>query len=371
MRLITLLLLSLVLALSLIERAGAARGLELAVQDDAVLLHRSYGDAALGLRRAGEMGASRIRVNLSWAGSMPAAQAAAATRPGIVAWDFSRLERLYEDAKARGLALQVTLDGPAPAWATGDGAVSNDRPSAARFAEFASAAARSFAGRVDRWSIWNEPNWHRRLSPAASAPGLYRALFRSGAAAVRAADPAAEVLIGELMPGANTKKSTRALHFLRAMTCSRSDWRAARRCAGLRADGFALHPYNFSARPSKAVHSDPDVVQIGSLGRLTRALDRLRARGALVTFDGSRMPVFITEFGYFTSGPVARSASTHAAWMREAWRLAERNPRVRQLLQYLLIEPWPEAVTWRTAVLERDGAPRPVFEALRKLASAG
>ena len=368
MRLFVLTLLTLVIAASLAARAGASADLELAVQDDAVLLHRSYGDAALGLERTAEMGARRIRVNLQWSQSMPAGQAAATQRPEVVEWDFSHLERLYEEATAKGLELQVTLDGTAPAWATGDGRIGYVRPSAAHFAAFARAAALAFAGRIDRWSIWNEPNWHRRLSPAKSAPGLYRALYRAGSNAIRAVDPDATILFGELMPGANTRKSTPLLRFLRAVTCSKRDYSRARRCSPLQADGVALHPYNFSARPSKAVSADRDVVQIGSLSRLTKALDRLRSRGALVTPGAGRMPLYLTEFGYFTSGPVARSASTHAAWMREAWHIARRNARVKQLLQYQLLEPWPEHVTWRTAVMERDGAPRPVFEALRELA---
>jgi len=362
------LLLTLLSLLAFAAPAHAAAGLELAVQDDAVLLHRAYGDASLALDRTQEMGARRIRVNLAWASAMPVAQSKARRRPRQVAWDFSALERLWAETNARGVSLQVTLTGPAPAWATSNRRVGFTRPDATRFGEFARAASTAFAGRVTRWSIWNEPNWHRLLAPASSAPGIYRGLYRAGQRAISSVDPAAEVLIGEMMPGANTEKSTAALRFLRGVTCSRRNFTAARRCAGLQADGFALHPYQFARRPRAAVPSNRDVVEIGSLSRLTKALDRLRSRGALVTRAGGRMPVFLTEFGYFTHGPLRRSPKTHAAWMREAWQIAERNPRVRQLLQYEIVDPWPKRVTWRSAVLERDGTPRPVFHALRKLA---
>lgn len=363
------LLLSLLALLATAAPASAAAGLELAVQDDAVLLHRSYGDARLALDRTQEMGARRIRVNLAWASAMPAAQAKGRRRPEQVTWDFSSLERLWAETSSRGVALQVTLTGPAPAWATANSKVGYTRPDPAAFGEFARAAAAAFAGQVHRWSIWNEPNWHRLLAPASSAPGIYRGLFRSGQRAISSVAPQAEVLIGEMMPGANTEKSTAVLRFLRGVTCSRPDWKAARRCAALKADGFALHPYQFARRPREAVPANRDVVEIGSLSRLTKALDRLRSRGALITRRGGRMPVFLTEFGYFTHGPLRRTPRTHAAWMREAWQIAERNPRVRQLLQYELVDPWPEQVTWRSAVLERDGTPRPVFHALRRLAS--
>src|SRR5687768_8560390 len=105
------------LLLILLALPAPAHAIELAVQDDAVLLHRDYGDSALALDRAVEMNAERVRVNLSWAGSMPIEQAESTRRPEGIFWDFSPLEQLYEDATAKGLRLQVTLTGPAPAWA--------------------------------------------------------------------------------------------------------------------------------------------------------------------------------------------------------------------------------------------------------------
>jgi hypothetical protein len=343
-------------------KAAPAPALELAVQDDPVLLTRSYGSAPLALQRAADMGARRVRVNLIWSHGMSAAAAHARTRPKELTWDFTNLERLYSEVTAQGMKLQVTLSGPAPAWATGNRKVGYTRPSAAEFAEFAGAAANAFAGRVDRWSIWNEPNWHRLLAPAKKAPSIYRSLFRHGSAAVRASDPAADVLIGEMMPGRNSQHSTPLLRFLRRVACDS--------CRVLQADGFALHPYYFAGPPRTARAADPDIVEIGTLPRLTKALDKLRSRGALVTPWGGKMPVYLTEFGYFTTGPVRVSRSRHAKWMRQAWNIAKANRRVRQLLQYQLVDPWPAGARWRTAVLNRDGSPRPAYTTLAALATA-
>ena len=345
--------------LAVLAWAAPAHALELAVQDDPVLHDRSYSDASLALERAADLGAERIRVNLRWFDQMPLAQARAKRAPDVVEWDFTRLRRLLDDAEARGLRLQVTLTGPAPAWATGDKRVGYTRPNPARFGEFAAAAVGAMEGRVDRWSIWNEPNWHRLLAPARRAPSLYRALYRSGYRAITWLDPSAKILIGEMMPGANRTKSTPALRFLRRLLCSG--------CSPLYADGFALHPYNFARRPSLARSSNPDVVEMGSLSRLTRFLDSRRYK--LRPRKGGRMPVYLTEFGYFTSGPLRQSPRTHARWLAEAWKIAARNRRVRQLLQYQLIDPWPKSITWRSAVMSRDGTPRPAFDALRALAS--
>lgn len=348
--------------------AAPAQALELGVQDDPVLFTRAYSDQAAGLDRAVDLGADRIRVNLQWAYLMPEHQREAAVEPASIEWNFGELEQLHQQASARGIELQVTLTGPAPAWATSRGKVGATNPDAAAFGRFASTVAQRFAGRVDRYSTWNEPNWHSRLHPVKKAPRLYAKLHAAAYGAIKAADPGAAVLIGELMPGANRSKSTQALRFLRGMTCATRSYRRAKRCAPLRADGFALHPYNFSRRPSEARSRDTDIVEMGSLSRLTGALDRLRRSGLLRTTSGAKMPVFLTEFGYFTSGPVRLKPRRHAAWMREAWRIAARNPRVVQLLQYGLIDPWPAQVTWRTAVMKRDGTPRPAYYALQALA---
>jgi hypothetical protein len=343
--------------------APAATNLELAVQDDPVLLNRSWGDDQLALDRAVEMGATWVRVNLRWAASMPDSQAKARHKPHIVAWDFSRLSRLLDQTDGRGLNVQVTLTGPAPAWATSDHRVGNRTPSKQQFGRFVGAAVRAFSGRVTRWSVWNEPNWNTQLGPRSRAASIYRGLYRSAYAAITAEQPGAQVLIGEMMPGANRTHSIPLLRFLRTVAC--------KRCPSLRADGFALHPYNFARRPSKARSSNRDIVEMGSLSRLTRALDDLSARGRLRPRRGGRMPLYLTEFGYHTTGPVAVSSSTHARWMTEAYTIAERNPRVRQLLQYQLIDPWPASVSWRSAVLKRDGTPTAAFRALAKLASSG
>jgi hypothetical protein len=343
--------------------AAASKNLELAVQDDAVLLTRSYGDAQLAFDRATQMGASWVRVNLRWAASMPDAQARAKSKPRSVAWDFGQLERLLAETQARGLKVQVTLTGPAPAWATSNRKLGVQAPSKKQYARFVTAAVRTFKDRVTRWSVWNEPNWKTQLGPRSRAASIYRGLYRSGYAAIRAQQPGARVLIGELMPGANRTHSIPMLRFLRSLACAK--------CPRLRADGFAIHPYNFARRPRSAKSHNRDIVEMGSLSRLTRALDGLARRGRLRTSRGGRMPLYITEFGYHTSGPVAVTSSTHARWMTEAYRIAERNPRVRQLLQYQLIDPWPKHVTWRSAVLKRDGAPTAAFHALARLASSG
>ena len=85
--------------------------------------------------------------------------------------------------------------------------------------------AEHFAGRVDRYSIWNEPNWRTWLGPLKSAPGLYRSLYTRGYDAIKKADPRAKVLIGETSPYERPGLSTAPIAFLRKVACVNSKYK--------------------------------------------------------------------------------------------------------------------------------------------------
>jgi hypothetical protein len=271
--------------------------------------------------------------------------------------------------------VQLTLTGPAPAWASGAHRVGIDRPDARRFGAFAGQAAAHFRGRVGRYSVWNEPNWHNWLRPqricrhrrcTVTAAPRYRALYVAAHAAIKRADPAAQLWIGETSPSLRLRRSgaplsTAPLRFLRELTCRDG---IVRGCHGaLVADGYAHHPYEFSHAPS---WRDPqrDGVTIGTLSRLRRALSSLSRAGKLRHAGGGPMPVYLTEFAYFTSGSRALSPAKRARYTQQAYARALREPGVRQLLHYELIDP-PTTHPWRSGLLDSSGRPHPVFGALR------
>src|SRR3954469_9889627 len=258
----------LTLAVALPARAHAAAGMELALQDDAVFVDQRWMDRDAALNHAVELGATRLRVNLLWS-RLLVGDAAARTTPKTVTYDFTNIDALQAAAAARGIKLQLTIAGPAPAWATGNHRVGNYRPDAAKYGAFVRTVVEHYKGRVDRYAIWNEPNWNTWLAPGKSAPSLYRALYTAGYKAAKAADPRAKVLIGELAP-VGGGRAIAPLKFLRDVTCSKANYKAAKPCAGLKADGFAMHPYQFTAAPTVAAGKADDV-PIGGLGRLTSA----------------------------------------------------------------------------------------------------
>jgi hypothetical protein len=343
--------------------AQASKHMELALQDDSVFVDQQYMDRDTALDHAEKLHVKRIRVNVLWARTLvDGGHHRTLPETGPV-YDFSRIDALEAAAGARGIKLQLTLTGPAPAWATANHKVGPDRPSAKKFGEFVRTVATHFEGRVDRYAIWNEPNLRPWLAPTKRAPKLYRALYTTGYKAIKAVDRDADVLIGEVSPTGDSR-AIPPLKFLRGVTCSKRNYKAARRCAPLKADGFALHPYQLTAAPQRAFGRRDDV-PISRLSRLTKALDKLARRRALRTPRGHALDLYLTEFGYLSAGSRKVKPQRRARWMNAAYKIARRNPRVRQLLQYQLVDP-PRGERWHSALLDRRGKPQPVYGKLAR-----
>jgi hypothetical protein len=164
MRRLLLLICAALLALALLApTAGAARSaqfqpLQIGLQDDQVFVAQNLLTPQIGYNLANQLGASRLRINLGWAGVV-GDSANDAQVPHPVPYNWSNVDRAIDQAAANGMHVQLTLLGPVPAWASArHGKPSNFKPNPRLFAQFARAAATHFKGRVDRYSIWNEPN---------------------------------------------------------------------------------------------------------------------------------------------------------------------------------------------------------------------
>jgi hypothetical protein len=356
--------------LALAGDARAARGMELALQDDTTFLQDGTRvSRERAFQRARQLGVTRLRVNLLWTYTMGRSASRARRKPKRIAYDFTEVDSLIDAAAKRGIRIHLSLTGPAPRWANAKKSLRRAwyKPNARYFGQFASIAAEHFAGRVDRYSIWNEPNYKTWLGPIKIAPRLYRSLYTRGYAAIKKADPRAKVLIGETSPYSVPGRATSPLAFLRKVTCANKSYRRARRCSPLRADGYAQHPYDFRHAPQYQ-YPGRDNVTIGTLRRLTRALDRL-SRARLLRKNGrGRMPVYLTEYGYFASGRRALPKRIRSRYLQRAYSIALRNSRVKSQLQYLLVAPTRRSTSafFNLALLTPRGKPYPQFKALRR-----
>ena len=345
--------------------APAARGMEIAIQDDAVLAGRVYYDRDRALNQIRNMGATRLRVNLPWTEVLGKRQSRRRTKPRNVVYDWSKYDSIVHAAGLRGIKVHLTITGPAPRWATGNRRIGVYRPHSGRYGAFARSVARHFRGRVDRYSIWNEPNYKGWLQPHYSSPRIYRGMYAAAWRGIKSADFGAKVLIGETSPYYIRGRAIAPLRFLRGVTCTNERWR--KRCKGLFADGYAHHPYEFKRRP-EASYPGRDNVTIGTLGRLNRALTLLARARALRTPRGGAPSIHLTEFGYFATGKYRMPAGRRAAYLRRAFGIARRTPRVKSMLQYLLVQPPHPWAFFNTSILRRNGKPTASYWALKRFA---
>jgi len=273
--------------------------------------------------------------------------------------------------------------------------------------------------RVDHWSVWNEPNFPQWLLPiwqankpktaadmVPASPVHYRRLVDSAYAGLDATGHGGDViLIGETAPRGNKNpkqlgKAMMPAEFARELFCVTPrhrpyTGRAARlrECpvtgrerarfvldhAGLfRAQGWAHHPYSLDAgtwRVPTWRHPLRDNVSIGSLGRLTRALDR---SAAAWTQSSPRKAIWMTEYGYQTTPPdPTAGVDPSRQGSLSAWGefLAYRNPRVASFAQFLLYDDKPlpglaendprRWVTWQSGLFTAEGEPKPHFDDFR------
>lgn len=336
-----------VAALALVLAApAAARPFELGFQDDPLIVrdpavYRGTGADRLvsrthALRTARRLRMRVVRLNVFWD---------RVEQPtGVL--DFHRYDRAVEAILAAGLEPQLTLTGPAPGGAV---------PDPAAYARLCAAAAARWRGRVKTYAIWNEPNWEGYL-PADRPARRYRALFEAGSGAIRAVDPRARVLLGELAPMGRLEAAIPPLRFLR------DTLRAGSR--PLVADGVALHPYTLRWRPTYPGPGSDDVTT-GSLRRLVRVLRSNARRGSLRTPAGGAPPIYLTEYGFHArSRRIAEPR--RSAYVQQGLELARRVPQVRQVIWYQLAGPPPDAGgrIWDTALLDSRGFPRPVYAAV-------
>jgi hypothetical protein len=143
--------------------------------------------------------------------------------------------------------------------------------------------------------------------------------------------------MGETAPRGNSNVVF-PLAFVRGALCLDSKYRKRRGCGSLRVDGWAHHPYTTSSGPWYVSRRSDDVT-IGSLSRLTRALDRARRTKAV----RKRVDLYLTEFGV-QSRPdriVGVSEQQQAEYRSISELVAYRNPRVRAFSQYLMRDDLP------------------------------
>jgi hypothetical protein len=316
--------------------AHAGKHMEVALEDDSVFYWRAYYSRTKAFKQAAQLRVTHIRLNLIWSSLVNKPR----TRrvPKRIHYNFARVDSLVRAARKRGVKVQISLTGPAPAWASRSHHSGPLWPIAWRYGRFVRAAARHFKGRVKRYSIWNEPNHINWLAPKRAQASMYRRLYRRGYREIKRVDRHAQVLIGETAPYASKPyRAAPPLLFLRKLTCVDRRYKPIRRCPKLYADGYAHHPYEYKRSPRRRFRGRDNVTMSG-LHKLVHALNRLAAHKRLRTpHSKRRLNIYLTEFGYFARGKYRIAEKKRARYLRLAFESARRNPRVKEMLQYVLV----------------------------------
>jgi hypothetical protein len=380
--------------------AGAARTAEVGIADDRLL----FGDPARAevvVQQWKAIGIERARVHARWVAIAPAPHDLAPPdgfRPADhtdLNYNWGALDRVIGLLSAAGIRPVLTVTGSGPLWASQQPQLGNPRvkPDPRKFASFAYAVASRYSAQVDRYIVWNEPNqpgWlqpqftckNKRCTPA--SPHIYRALVRAAQPAIELADPGAEVLIGALAPrgGRPVRRNAamRPLPFIRALGCVDDRYRRVRTgpCRGFKpasGHGFAYHPHGVLRGPHTA-NPNRDEAALADLSRLKSTIDRVTARGGLRSRRGSRLDLYLTEFGYQTRPPdpyAGVQPKIQSRWLQQAAYVAWSDPRVKCLVQYEWEdEPLafrglgPKAYAgWQSGLMYASGRPKPALAGFR------
>lgn len=258
------------------------------------------------------------------------------------AYNWSKYAPAIEEANRRGWSVLLTISGPVPIWASNGATNETYDPRPKEFQAFATAVSRRFSKYINRYSIYNEPNHPKFLTPQFDSrgnpvsPKLYRTLFIAARRGFAANNDTKPVIMGETSPR-GTRDAMAPLRFLREALCLTPKYVRLSTCDPFQVDGWATHPYTAKTPYLKRVPKDD--VTIGTLSRLTRALDRAATAGAV----SRNLPIYLTEFGMQSKpDPIfGLSPMRQAEYRSIAELISWKNPRIVSFAQYLLRDDLP------------------------------
>jgi Glycosyl hydrolase catalytic core len=363
---------ALAVALLCVPTAGAARGMLVGLLDEAAL----YDEPTSVFPLMQQARTQVLRVNLYWGGRIGVAdrRPARATDPADPAYDWTLYDRTVNYAAQHKIRILFSIYGT-PSWANGGAGLNVPPRAIADLNNFAYAAAKRYSGvypasdgralpPVKLWLAWNEPNlsiglkqqfrrvrgrWvmqsavdYTRICNAIYG-GVHRTLIRGERVACGATAPR----------GNNSPTSSRPtispLAFMRAL-----------KAAGLRKfDAYAHHPYYGRKTETPTSKPSATAVTMGNINTLIAELTRLWGKKRL----------WITEYGYQTNPPdraFGVSYAKQAAYMKQAYAIARKNPRIDMMLWFLLRDE-PRLGGWQSGLLTRTGQRKPAFNVFRLL----
>ncbi|HZB23580.1 MAG TPA: cellulase family glycosylhydrolase [Gaiellaceae bacterium] len=315
--------------------------------------------------RAVHANSTIMKTTVYWFNVAPRRPANAAN-PFDPAYRWEDLDEFVRQAQDRDIEAMLTIWGT-PSWA---GPGRNRMPRRlADLTNFARALSTRYSGRyrgypyVRFYSVWNEPNLTLFLAPQfdsrgrSVAPGLYARLYRAAFTGLKAGSPTAQVAIGETSargrdrdhPTASDTHSPGKFAELLAKARPR-----------LRFDAYAHHPYSSPVnQPPTQIVRWPNV-SMTTLTRFGTQLDKW--------FGRKNTPIWLTEYGHETRPETPRGVTytQQASFMRTAFGMARRNPRVSMLIWFIMRDN--PVNKWQSGLMTQGGLEKPAFDLFSVLA---
>jgi hypothetical protein len=114
-------------------------------------------------------------------------------------FDWSRTDRIMDQVDAHNLKIIVRL-GVQPEWAGGGFPEIGPPNNMQDFADYVSAVAERYNGRIDAYQIWNEPNLAREWGNRPPNAAEYTEMLRLSYEAIKSVDPNALVISAGMAP---------------------------------------------------------------------------------------------------------------------------------------------------------------------------
>jgi hypothetical protein len=336
-----------------------------------------YGNPTRFFRVLGQLRTQLLRVTLQWGGGAGVARRRPrdAANPADPAYDWRVYDRIVLNAARNGIDVVFAIFGT-PAWANG-GRPPNYAPrDPFDLQTFAFAAAMRYSGEyvrhdgrvlpaVRHWLAWNEPNLRLGLIPQFRRVGRrwviqsaidYARICNAIYDGIHLADLlGAKVACGVTAPRGNNnprgyKPSVSPIAFLRGM----------KRAGARTFDAYAHHAYYGGPRETPSTRPrGRSAVTLGNIDRLIREVSLLYGQKR----------IWITEYGYQTNPPdriFGVSWAAQARYLRQAYAMARRHPRIDMMLWFLLRDE-PRVDGWQSGLISARGQRKPAFYAFRQL----
>jgi Glycosyl hydrolase catalytic core len=364
--------------------AVAAKGMQVGLYDEPEV----FGNPARAFPLMKTLRAQVLRVNLYWGSAWGRAgtglgvarrRPADATNPDDKAYDWSLYDKTIRNAAKSKIKVMLAIFGT-PGWANRGNGPNIPPASMADLRNFAYAAATRYSGTfvpagadpdaeplpaVRLWLAWNEPN----------NPVFLRYQYRKvgGAYVMQSAVDYARIcnaiyqgvkstlFSGQKVGcGATAPRGNNAPRSRRASISPLAFLRATKRAGMKRFDAYAHHPYYGTAVETPATKPKAKTaVGLGNIGDLIKELTRLYGKKR----------VWITEYGYQTKPPdrvFGVSYTKQAAYLRQAYAIARRHPRIDMMLWFLLRDQI-DIGGWQSGLLTLGGKKKPAFTAFQRL----